>query len=675
MELIYLWINGYKNLENVGILLNSSYSVDFIQKNGENKRIIQLSEKKNYVNIFGDNLNISVIVGKNGSGKTNVINALSAILRSITDVHTSFPLKKDFYDDSAVPQEYCLVVKKDDKYIAYCSNMSEFILKMQTKKGDVYDAEYKDVPNANIIYRKCMTEQSGNEKCYVAKFIPFFKDEETNYPEFSLWNGIYAITNIKIRSYFYYDRFRLYDAVRNLIELYIYNMSESSKKEELKLFNDNQNLFFDYYSPYLNIDDGLHWVNSRIQNEKDDNYEIAAVISNSVRGFSRHIKNGSYKSIEDILNNILPKLFFAYALGEILVSVKKPSYKIALGEHIKKQIAKLTENDYSVSANRKNFYDLMETLVKEKRLKDLLKAYIQYEGGKKEGSGLKKMLEQYYELIFDKDSKKLVLQLKSENLEEIKNIDRLPDYITNVEKLKGIGKNLYKKGANGGIYDYMSLSTGEQRILKLMADIYLVSHINNFNKNSNIPDVNIFLFDESDLSWHPEWQRKMIYYVKDLFDRIIQNNKSRIFNLVFTTHSPIILSDMPKDNVNFLNINKNVNNIETFGANIHDLYDKGLFFDCPDCLPMGEFAKTEINKIIEDLKNDNHKINQKILEAKINIIGEPMLKNMLLEMLYKKEDYLHKDEKCRILQNENMKLKIELQQYKDKYEKNCNTES
>ena len=46
------------------------------------------------------------------------------------------------------------------------------------------------------------------------------------------------------------------------------------------------------------------------------------------------------------------------------------------------------------------------------------------------------------------------------------------------------------------VYDYMQLSTGEQRILRLMADVYLVANLNVLNKNSKFPETNLFLFDE-----------------------------------------------------------------------------------------------------------------------------------------------------------------------------------
>lgn len=46
MELIYLWINNYKNLNDIGILLNPSYTVDILKTDKEGKKIFIYLRKK-----------------------------------------------------------------------------------------------------------------------------------------------------------------------------------------------------------------------------------------------------------------------------------------------------------------------------------------------------------------------------------------------------------------------------------------------------------------------------------------------------------------------------------------------------------------------------------------------------------------------------------------------------
>ena len=134
----------------------------------------------------------------------------------------------------------------------------------------------------------------------------------------------------------------------------------------------------------------------------------------------------------------------------------------------------------------------------------------------------------------------------------------------------------------------------------------------------------------------------------DLFNKIssLVENKNRKFNILFTTHSPFILSDMPKDNVIFLRDGKNITkevydkfNLNTFGANIHDLFNSGLFFDCQDCNTLGEFARQIIqNDIINGIEHLSEN-NQNDIEYKINLIGDQLLKQVLLDSLYMNDNY------------------------------------
>jgi len=143
---------------------------------------------------------------------------------------------------------------------------------------------------------------------------------------------------------------------------------------------------------------------------------------------------------------------------------------------------------------------------------------------------------------------------------------------------------------------------------------------------SNTQDI-LFLLDEPDISLHPQWQKEYIHQLIRTF-----KNVTKKIHFVVTSHSPFILSDLPKENVIFLEKGKQVApKIETFGANIHTLLSHGFFMK--DGL-MGEFAKEKINEAIKYL-------NQKTLTEKeieyyeniISIVGEPILKRQLQRML------------------------------------------
>ena len=157
---------------------------------------------------------------------------------------------------------------------------------------------------------------------------------------------------------------------------------------------------------------------------------------------------------------------------------------------------------------------------------------------------------------------------------------------------------------------------------------------------------NIILFDESFDYLHPEWQKKLLNYLINVTD------PKKSFHFILTTHSPFILSDIPKENIIFLDNSKQVDvDINTFGANIHTLLSHGFFME--DGL-MGEFAKEKINEVIKFLNDKESEIKEKEdAQNIINTIGEPIIKNQLQKMLDSKRlskiDEL--EEEIRLLKN------------------------
>lgn len=159
----------------------------------------------------------------------------------------------------------------------------------------------------------------------------------------------------------------------------------------------------------------------------------------------------------------------------------------------------------------------------------------------------------------------------------------------------------------------------------------------NITPTYNYKNINVFL-DEIELYFHPEYQR---LFLNDLLTLLgsIKFKSIRNINFLFITHSPFILSDIPQQNILFLNDNAKPENLEksynTFGANIHDLLAHNFFLK--DGV-VGEFALQKINKIIEQLNQENLKDsseNEKNeLLKNINLVGEIFLKNKLLDMYY-----------------------------------------
>jgi hypothetical protein len=210
-----------------------------------------------------------------------------------------------------------------------------------------------------------------------------------------------------------------------------------------------------------------------------------------------------------------------------------------------------------------------------------------------------------------------------------------------------------------------SLSTGEK--FKFQFLIGILYQLHNLKNKEEYNVINLF-FDEIEMGFHPEWQKK---YIKEIlftlkeFKNLFNFNKK--INLFFLTHSPFIISDLPKQNIIFLDKDENgkckvVDGLnekkETFGANIHTLLSDSFFME--DGF-IGKFAESKINEVIEYL---NGKTTDKIMDDEkaqkiINIIGEPIIKKELQRKLDSKR--LEKVDEIDIIKTEIELLKHRLE--------------
>ena len=90
-------------------------------------------------------------------------------------------------------------------------------------------------------------------------------------------------------------------------------------------------------------------------------------------------------------------------------------------------------------------------------------------------------------------------------------------------------------------------------------------------------DTPVLLMDESDLYYHPEWQRVYINDILEMVDKCV--NKDKKVQIIFTTNSAFMLSDMLKEDVVVLSPEGGNSDLvdRTFGQNIHMLLARPFF--------------------------------------------------------------------------------------------------
>lgn len=175
------------------------------------------------------------------------------------------------------------------------------------------------------------------------------------------------------------------------------------------------------------------------------------------------------------------------------------------------------------------------------------------------------------------------------------------------------------------------ISEGELGLINTYSGIYYA--LTNEYKNQKSA---IILLDEPDKSFHPMW---IASFIDNLIKLVESINNEMTYQFIISTHSPFMLSDVPKEAITCIDIvdhHRIVSQAKTsFASNYYDIIKDTFFLKDS----VGTFAKRKINEIIEEINNLNSNTNQETitkLNNLINIIDDPYLKNTLSLQLNKK---------------------------------------
>ena len=280
---------------------------------------------------------------------------------------------------------------------------------------------------------------------------------------------------------------------------------------------------------------------------------------------------------------------------------------------------------------------------------------------------------------FKNNETELTIEEVSKSIKKIKSqnqsiLELIPPPIFHIEII------LKQIKAGKELVDFSSLSSGEkQQVYMVSSLLYHLYNLDSVTGNKvKYNNINIVL-EEIELYFHPEMQRTFIKYFLDSIARL-ELTKIKSINICFITHSPFILSDIPSNNIMFLKI-ENGKTIQektkknTFGANIHNLLMDNFFFDSN--IFIGEYAHFKIdetikwlNSIREEKEKKEKSVNsgfELLLKDKnyykniIEIIDEKIIKTKLLEMY---SEIFGNEERKKNIENEIERLNKELKSLK-----------
>lgn len=193
-------------------------------------------------------------------------------------------------------------------------------------------------------------------------------------------------------------------------------------------------------------------------------------------------------------------------------------------------------------------------------------------------------------------------------------------------------------------FSFTSMSSGERQLLySLSSVLYHIQNLESVEDDAcriSYQHVNIVL-DEVELYSHPEYQRT---FIADLLDRLSWLEISypiKSINILLVTHSPFILSDIPKNNILYLKDGEAVIDtssfVNTLGANVNDILHQSFFLENGF---MGENIQRKIQSLINFLKSDHENKNEWGIEKAtdfISVLGDEIVVAQLRLLLSRKQ--------------------------------------
>jgi energy-coupling factor transporter ATP-binding protein EcfA2 len=636
-------VNGFKSsiineVEKVKIIYFSNVVDYFFGGNASENKITKLHDISTNGLIKNDIKNINI------HSRVNVAEAISKRLNiSQLEVFQKYENIRmvnfitgnhEFDIPFEVPNEIELIFFDFIRYNYESNNEYQLIQKLKEKIiNKINEKEYNKKSLALIGIVVFLLQEIIDVIPYIANFDDEFLMKMSLHMEYDYY-GYINERNIYSEEYSIEEEIRLIQQIYNKITDEYIDKCNVKQKELVSKYKESTLKVLELYSENKGV--YLHEIREISEGTKElEEYNIM----NLFNGLDDQWKKTEELKNEMCLSEGIERKVVSILQNEILELLEKDNI-----ESIKKiieEIGKLIEDNYNSNYLRNigTFHAIYNT-----------KFF------RTEVHALKKLVDILWGNI-DKDRCKFILKLDSDK--------------SSIKEFIGIykGSNILYKLCDIG---YGNISSGERAFLNLCSRFYSIQ--DDINISESTYESILVLIDEIDLYFHPQWQKELIYNLSYLLSKIYEGKKIQI---ILSSHSPFVLSDIQKCNIIFMDKDTSNNCIvckgieeekETFAANIHTLFTDSFFVK--DGL-IGKLAKEKINKMIDilnsnkDFKSYEEKENAKKL---IYSIGEPLIRNKLINMYKEKIDIsdndkidsLKKDmkflaERIRILENKENK--------------------
>lgn len=582
-QLVYLWLEQFGCLKNQEFNFSSQFRFHYDNKkldtrklNEENTDLFFRIPENN--NTKGKIQSVTAIIGDNGSGKTTLLDFLLSHLP-----HDSYGIQtQSMRDNQTFLDKYILIIKE--------SNSPSLILYHNFKANIEYTGRNIIFMKQQILQKKLRYNQGAQDnEIYIPelKNTYFIKCSNTFCP---------INSNDKI----YGNVFDLSLMGTMLKDWENEKYINKSSNDRIKAFhiedlNRQVRFVFESNKPEESVS-GLsipnHLIVSFSQFQESDNM-VQFTKNKTLKKYYDEIKEAikKYKSILSVLFNrhnhcfnLWNTVFLSLLYERLLIHLEEDSIKKDLLQTLNQKLALLSSNinteALSVDYNAELYLPSIFTIINNLKGNITYKVFKMWEDAANN-----------YNYVTVNNPLEYFINIKKKG-----DTDFFKIFYAQYSKL-----NLYYP-----VFTFnWGLSSGEYHMLSLLARLYSIVNQNGdiyFSGQTGQTCVKevILCLDEADLYFHPKWQQQYLYILSNFLKQYYSCN----IQIILATHSPIMLSDIPVEQVIYMRNGEAHTRpvIKTFGANIYDLFSQAFFLDESKIGVIGKFAETCLETVNTQLQ-------------------------------------------------------------------------
>ena len=557
------------------------------------KLTVSVEPTEDYFDLFSNSKfeNISGIVGVNGAGKTTVLHFLnvcrfkkpitnSAVLIFKNSLGTYF-LTNYMYPGKRkkINVEYIKHNEVQIEIAETANPLEDIDLMFYSNLYSEHNDLYlseSDKLNRSVDYQ---TRKSLNEKA-VGKYLDdyTYRTQVSNVPKL----------NFNILKIYFQSRFRK-----------LLRFLSAVKVQHPELSSIIQSIPFPRYA-HVNFREDIYEQAYELCEQRLDKFGPVKVLILSSRGFLERIRDVNERFRKELTLNIFLQLFCE------VFATETPSGST---------VRKLEDYIERMSLDA-NWYNRTEDFLCQESAhwrNPLLKNYYVI---------VQKLENTIYKFRFELE------ELLGNYIYKVEVSDALWSFVHDVEKLQEFENQQIIN------FRWNPLSAGQEAILNQFAELYE-------GFQSVTAKCLLVCIDEGELYLHPEWQRQYLSLLYEFFSYLNSQRKEPVkMQMLLTSHSPFIASDIPKFSLIFMDrINDPVTggskiqvldsqrHESTFAGNIFNLFRNSFFLK--DFF--GEFSTRKINEAFSFLhKGESTQFTDTTIQQFIKLVGEKVLRDVMV---------------------------------------------